>query len=270
MRRWSKSSYLTFRLCPYKWKLKYIDNIKVDIPQRMKDGIILHELFNTFYDYYDSTYYDKNAIILASKDLKLSNAFLNKYDNEINNFLMFNKELLNKYNITKPSFRELKVINNDWVGFIDRVDIVKDKNVILLTDYKTQSNPSHISKYMEELVIYSKLLFMTQNILPNKVGIYFSHTNDFVTRDLTKQDIEEYFRNIKIEINVYEEAIKNKLFVRHINPFCKTCEYKDICKPEEYLNNMIKENEKKHDISIDNNYINYKEFVPLKNTIKGD
>jgi len=149
---WSKSRFKLFSNCPRAYKYNYIEKVPRTVPESLTKGVLLHDLFDKFYDY--------RNINLAIKQLEIDNEFIIKYGEHINNFMDFNKRMK-----LIPVIKEEKYYIEEFVGVVDRVDLINNEYVII--DYKT-SNGSSVETYMDELLLYAWMIQKAKNIEVNE------------------------------------------------------------------------------------------------------
>lgn len=211
---WSKSKLNTIINCPLAYKFRYIDRKQQDVVEALNKGVILHEIFDKFYIYNK----DLNKTI---HELRINPDFVVKYNQHINNFIDFNTKLK-----LEPIHREQKYNVDNITGIIDRVDIINDKYAII--DYKT-STGDNIDDYKKELLLYAYLIQKVHKINIQIIGIFFTNNNNFITEDITQDDINNNINDINNDIENCEYIINNKTFIKTPGTHCLWCGFKKYC-----------------------------------------
>jgi RecB family exonuclease len=231
----SQSSLETYKLCNYKFYLKYIKKVKgVSSPDERRPAIfgnIVHKALELYFK-------DRSLDLLSvyKEDFRKS---------ELTDQSFFELGLRMIEDYAKDSDSGAKIIGVELPfelylsngvpvkGIIDRVDELSDEEIEII-DYKTGRNSlsEEELKYNTQLGIYdlvAKIMFpkykrvkLTLNYLHfGKVSIY--RTNE--DRDKLEQYIGTMYQKIENAFkDQSEENIKPKL-----NNFCSYCDYKNIC-----------------------------------------
>lgn len=220
---WSKSKLKTFRDCPLKFKLAYLDKIKTNVKiESLEKGIKLHEIFDKFYVHYNGDY--DEALKATVEKLKIHSDFCKKYKEHLLSFKQFNQDKLAKFAAEDflPIQAEEWFEAGNWHGFVDRVD--KLNNKYLLLDYKTSAG-NDISDYYDELIIYAWLYKQKKNIDINYIGILFTKNSNLVIKEITAEEVEENMQIIEKERELYEKLIELGEFKPTRGYWCNWCQY---------------------------------------------
>lgn len=226
--KWSYSRVETFRQCPFKFKLKYIDKIETiknqDFNNPLYLGTCLHKTLETNFEEAQKEFY-KNFYITS--DL-------------IENELIKIEEVLKLINLPNGQ-HEIKIEDDFYRGYIDFID--NEEN---LYDFKYSNN---IKNYLNsgQLHIYKYFYEKIYNKKINKL-YYLFFPKTFI-RQKKSESIEQYrnrlietIKNLevqKIEIQFNQKYVEdffktikdiNNDFPKRINKFCDYCEYKEFCK----------------------------------------
>lgn len=257
--QFSHSRIETFKSCPYKYKLHYIDNLKT-IPDQTPDnalylGAALHKGIETNADAALKEYFNNYYVIT---DQQINEAIKLKY------LIPKVKEILKDINIYA---QEYKISSGKFVGFADL--ITKNVNgTIDIFDFKYSNN---IEKYLEsdQLHVYKYFLEL-HGLKVDKLGFIFipkisikqKKTEDIyqfrhrLIEELSKAEIQlipikynpnkviEFFSNIT---DIYETTEYTK------NPthLCDWCEYQKYCM--EGSNYMLLPKNERREKKIDTN-----------------
>ena len=231
--KWSKTRLKCFRLCPYCYKLKYIDEVKGEDAGITIRGRLLHEAFDKFYKLYDEERsLEENMEVALNNVEGIDDEFVKKYAEHIDAFLDFNKKKIEEIGIEDftPLYTEIELEDEKWKGIIDRIDKVGDN--IIVIDYKT-SKGYNLDKYYDELCLYAYLVMKKLNLKVNYVGVFFTGNNKFVLKKVTEEEVMEVVDSLNAERLSYEFAIKNGNFPKRRGWWCKAfCPYYKICMQE--------------------------------------
>lgn len=254
----SYSRISTFNQCPYKYKLNYIDKLKVvknqDANNALYLGTALHEGLEkdlkSAIKSYVSNYY-----VLTDKNI-----------DEINKlrFLIPRiKPLLRK------GINEFEIVDDDFTGFIDLLCPTDKEGIFDMFDFKYSNNKAnyqlspqlHLYKYFYEKMTANKIRDMYFILIP-KVSIREKKTEDlFFFRKRIDECLEETFDNLEFMKVNYDpkKVIEFLLDVKKViecedyykNPsyLCNWCDYKEFC--EKGYDYMILPKNKRREIKID-------------------
>jgi len=224
---WSKSKLKTFRDCSLKYKFGYIDKLIGKKAEITNKGIILHDIFDKFYDHYS---HDKGFEIAMTETLhamNINDEFVDKYQIHFNAFKEFNvKKLKEHQEHFFPLLREKKYEIEKWRGIIDRVDKIGDK--IILIDYKTTKGYS-IGNYEDELLLYAELIKKETVYTPTHIAILFTGNNNLVVNKIDPSNQDAVVKELTDEAILYESQITNRKFAATKGYWCSYCEFKKYC-----------------------------------------
>ena len=233
---YSFSKMGSFHQCPRKFKLQYIDKIKIPFETNiaLEKGKYLHHLIEC-----DLKNEKGNFVFKLSKDEDK-----NKYRQIFNNFIVsphynFFKSLKEKYIeqgfslILDPSRQgKNKLIPENYKngknvlvrGFIDFLAIKDDVNqkTAIIVDWKS-------GKYKEDqnemqVMIYSIWAFLRfSQIEKVETYFYFIEHNKFVSRTYYREQLNELIKNMIDYIKPIEKASQ---FPKNITALCDWCPFK--------------------------------------------
>lgn len=222
---WSKSKMKTFRDCPHKFNLTYIKKIDVDVKvEALEKGKKLHDLFDKFWIRYSGD--PAKAIEETVKDLNLDDAFVKKYIDHVWSFVdhVKRKQKYVRLDEMRPVSNEEWLEHGRWHGFIDRVDKVNEKYILL--DYKT-SHGNNIAEYADELMLYAWLYHQKYGIWVDYIGIFFTANNVMIVEKVTSEEIKESVELIDAEVDQYERWIGENNMPINPGNHCRWCHFKD-------------------------------------------
>lgn len=233
---WSKSRLKTYRECSLRYKFAYIDKLKPDRIESLDKGVILHEVFDKFYDELDFDKFKANprkefdrVITDMLKDNKIEGftyEFYDTYSKHIESFFSFNySKYVNYPDQFYPVLRESHFETAPFHGIIDRLDVVGDKVVVV--DYKT-SMGLDLSNYEDELLIYAWLVQQNTTYNPTHIAIFFTGNNNFVIEKIPV-DFHSIIHELAEEAKMYELQIKEGKFEPTKDYWCTWCGYQRHC-----------------------------------------
>lgn len=259
--RYSHSRVGLFNQCPYKYKLRYLDEVKTvknqDPDNALYLGIAMHEGLEKGLNDGLKSYKDNYYLI---------------DDQNINELIKLEFLIpLVKEAIPKGIY-EMKIEDDDFIGFMDLLAPVgadgeyteTDTGIYDLFDFKYSNNVEyykdssqlHLYKYQVERKYNVKIRNLYYVMIP-KVQIKQKKTEDlFQFRKRIQEQLEETFQNFKIIKVEYdpEKVIDFWIDVKRLQEsedyckrpsyLCRWCEYQDFCeKGEDYM--LIPKNERR-------------------------
>lgn len=254
----SYSRVSTFNQCPYKYKLRYVENLRSvrsqDPSNALFIGIALHEgLENDLKACVNS--YISNYYVLNDKNL-----------DEIQKF----KFLIPKIKpLLNDGINEFEIIDKDFTGFIDLLVPTDKDNVFDIYDFKYSNNKAnyqlspqlHLYKYFYEKQTGHKIRNMYFLFVP-KVQIRQKKTEDlYQFRKRIDEELENTFENLEfMKINYDSKKVIDFLldvkklyecedFKKNPSYLCNWCEYKNYC--EKGLDYMLLPKNERREVKID-------------------
>lgn len=254
----SYSRVSTFNQCPYKYKLRYVENLRSvrsqDPSNALFIGTALHEgLENDLKACINS--YISNYYVLNDKNL-----------DEIQKF----KFLIPKIKpLLNDGINEFEIIDNDFTGFIDLLVPTDEDNVYDMYDFKYSNNKAnyqlspqlHLYKYFYEKQTGHKIR-NTYFLFVPKVQIRQKKTEDlYQFRKRIDEELENTFENLEfMKINYDSKKVIDFLldvkklyecedFKKNPSYLCNWCEYKNYC--EKGLDYMLLPKNERREVKID-------------------
>ncbi len=254
MNLYSYSKISSFEQCKLKYKYKYIDRIKSDIPDTVETflGKRVHETLEKLYK--DLKFTKKNTkeellLFLESEwNSKWSDDILivkNDYTQE--NYLEMGKKFVSDYYDKYQPFNQAVTIGTEMhikikldadgiyqlQGYIDRVD--SKGGIYEVHDYKTASSLP-IQEYLDQnrqLAIYA--IAIKELYKDAKEVKLIWHYLSF-NKELTSERTNEQLENLKVElIKIIGEIETCNDFPSTTSTLCDWCEYKSICPQWKHL-----------------------------------
>ena len=241
---YSHSRISTFEQCRYKYKLQYIDRVKVDVPTTVEAfmGKRVHETLEKLYS--DLKFCKENSLPDLLKFLQ-EEWKKNWHDNVVivrkgmtpENYLLMAIKFVSDYYETYEPFTEKviaieKKISIDLgegyklIGYIDRLDFGDDYEI---HDYKTNGNLT-AQEYLDkdrQLALYALAI---KNEFPDakdvKLVWHFLAFNKEMYSSRTDQELEDLKKSV---IDLIKEIESCKKFEPKESALCNWCDYKEIC-----------------------------------------
>lgn len=235
---YSHSRVETFKICPYKYWLSYVQNLDTfpsDDPQNaLTVGTCMHECIEKGLDAGISMY--KNSF----------NCMGNLHYVEIEKFKKLAPQVDNFINREVCEFEYL-LENDHFKGYVDCVEHLDDKHVKIF-DFKYSNNVENYKKsdqlhlykkYYEELNVDVKVVELAYIMIP-KIQIrqkksentinFYHRLNDELEKAEVKKIIIEYDENKTNDFLLDCEFIKNTTdFIKRESSFCRFCNFYDYC-----------------------------------------
>lgn len=259
--RYSHSRVGLFNQCPYKYKLRYLDEVKVvknqDPDNALYLGIAMHEglekgLYKALESYKDNYYLindqNINELIKLEFLIPLVKEAIPKgiYEMKIED-----DDFIGFMDLLAPVGADGEYVEDD-IGIYDLFDFKYSNNV----DYYKDSSQLHLYKYQVERKYNVKIRDLYYVMIP-KVQIKQKKTEDlFQFRRRIQEQLEETFQNFKIiKVDYDPEKVvdfwidvkrlqESEDYCKKPSYLCRWCEYQDFCeKGEDYM--LIPKNERR-------------------------
>lgn len=247
MPTYSHSKLGTFEHCRYKYKLKYIDRVKVDIPTTVEAfmGSIVHQCLHKLYR-------DLQFQKLNSKEELLifyDEAWAREWSDEIlivkedyspeNYKAMGRKFLFDYYDHYLPFSHTttlgletqdtLKLENgNSYHVRIDRLACDKDGHYYVV-DYKTNSRIKQQDELDEDRQLAMYSIWVRQKF-PDYRSVKLAWHFLAFDKEMVSERTEEQLRKLKGEVEAIIKEIEGcREYPTTVGPLCDWCEFKSIC-----------------------------------------
>lgn len=243
MTQWSHSRVETFNNCPYKYKLRYLDEVKTlpnDDPQDpLKIGTAMHHAIEQD---------PKTAI----KEYFMSYPVIN--DLHVHESMKIEK-LAPKVELPPGTF-EFEINTKDFKGFIDYIDEYKN-----IYDFKYSNSIDH---YLESPQLHLYKYFYEKQTFNKVNGLYYIFVPKTMIRQKKTETLYEFRKRLIEALDALEPKIvkveyrpekviqylldvkhasEAETFEKHPNRLCDWCEYKEYCqKGEDHM--LLPKNER--------------------------
>lgn len=252
---YSHSRLATFERCPYKYKLRYIDNIDPIIPDTIETylGSIVHRTLEKLYT--DLQYYHTNTLQELLDYLHQiwydnwnDKILIVKKQYSIENYFSLAERYITEYYKTYAPFDETRTIateeriivdldedkNYKLQGYIDRI-AEKESGYYEIHDYKTNSRLPHQNQLDKDRQLALYALGLKNQYPDVKDVTLIWHFLKFNKEMRSKRSVSQ-LDNLKVEIVSLIKQIENtKIFSRKPSALCHWCEYKPICPQYSHL-----------------------------------
>ncbi len=247
MGTYSNSRISTFENCPYQYKLRYIDKIKVDIPTTIEAfmGDLVHKTLEKLYkDKKFKERVSKAGLLKFYKDL-----WEKEYSDDIlivkdylsaDNYRKMGLKFISDYYDKYKPFEDMTIIGletqdrmilpdgNHWHVRIDKLGC-DDKGNYFVCDYKTNSRMKlqEDADSDRQLALYS--VWVRDKFKDAKKVILKWHMLAF-DKEITSERTDEQLRKLQEEVMILISEIENaKDFPRKQSGLCNYCVYKEMC-----------------------------------------
>jgi len=240
---YSHSRIGTFETCKYKYKLCYIDGVKVEVPTTIEAfmGSMVHKALEKLY--LDLKYQKLNTLkeLLAYYNEEWKKGYtkdilINKEYTADNYRKMGEKYITDYYEHYKP-FNEMTIIGletqermqlmdgNHYHVRIDKLGCKGDTYYVC--DYKTNNKLKDDADTDRQLAMYS--IWVKDKFKDAKKVVLLWHMLAFdkeITSSRTQQELDELHKQIVEKIREIEQC---KQFPTNVSGLCNYCVYKSIC-----------------------------------------
>lgn len=238
MMKFSHSRVETFKICPFKYFLSYVQNLTTfpsDDPQdALIIGTCMHECI------------EKGLEAGISMYKKSFNCMGNLHYVEIEKFKKLAPQVDNFINRDMCEFEYL-LKNDQFKGYIDCIEHLDDKHVKIydfkysnnVENYKNSDQLHLYKKYYEELNADIKVVELAYIMIP-KIQIrqkktentinFYHRLDEELEKAEVKKIIVEYDENKTNDFLLDCEVIKNTTdFIKRESSFCRFCNFYDYC-----------------------------------------
>ncbi|GHT70662.1 hypothetical protein AGMMS49950_06030 [Endomicrobiia bacterium] len=233
--RISYSRVNTYLFCPYKYKLLYLDNLRIPANANITFGHIIHKTLEQFHSGKDQSYdvlfdcygdsWRNDCFDDPQQIFEYYNRGRQILENYYQSFCQSTAEVL----YAEKAF-DANIGKYRFVGIIDRIDKHLDGTYEIM-DYKTHAEIWDHERVDKDLQL-SFYVYACKNVfgfMPDKISIYFLSDNKKV---YTKRSQIEIDNAINIAIETAENiAVEN--FAPDISK-CYICDFKLSCKNSNY------------------------------------
>jgi hypothetical protein len=246
MASYSHSKLNSFEKCPYQYKLKYIDKVKVDVPTTIELflGDMVHR---TLQELYKNLKFQKkiskaNVLKNFKEDWEhyyLDDILIVKKGLTSENYKKMGEKFISDYFDTYNPFDDMTIISletedkitlpdgNKWHIKIDKLGYKGD--TYFVCDYKTNSNMmlQEEADSDRQLAMYS--IWVKDKFKDAKKVILKWHMLAF-NKEITSERTEEELKKLQKEVTEkIKEIEKAKKFPTNITALCDYCIYRSIC-----------------------------------------
>ncbi|MEK9185107.1 MAG: PD-(D/E)XK nuclease family protein [Patescibacteria group bacterium] len=250
MATYSHSRVSTFENCPYKYKLQYIDKIKVDIPTTIEAfmGDMVHQTLEFLYkdkkfkkrvakdilikfyrDLWEKEYSDDILIVKAKKE-----------NVNADNYKKMGEQFISDYYDRMKPFEQITILGletqdrmtlpdgNQWHVRIDKLGC-DDKGNYFVCDYKTNSRMKDQEEADEDRQLAMYSIWVKDKFKDAKSVKLIWHMLAF-NKDAVSERTDEQLRKLQKEVcGIIKEIENAKEFPRNQTALCDYCVYKEQC-----------------------------------------
>lgn len=234
--RLSKSKLTTYAICPYRYKLIYVDDRFDELLQSTSSqlGQKFHGYAYSFFDKISREDLEEIESLADAKKLFMSlfkiempllrEWYVNFCDFEAHHLMTLKSNNLD-LNYFFPYKREYLLESEDFVGIIDRIDLLTNGTLAVI-EYKTSPFWS-VQQLKSETNFYAYWLNKINpfNKKVSMVGAYNPNVNKYFFSDVTSWSI----RGVERRIKRFKQQIEKKEFPKKYSTFCRYCEFAREC-----------------------------------------
>jgi RecB family exonuclease len=246
MATYSHSKLSTFESCKYKYKLRYIDNIKPEFKATVETfmGSRVHETLEKLYK--DLKFQKENSLedLLNFLEVKWErewedNIIINKKDYTKENYKDMAKKFVKDYYNSHKPFDDLVIIGletedklklSDGSMYHIRIDKFgyRDKTYFVC-DYKTNANLKSQEEADRDRQLAMYALWVKKSFKDAKNVILKWHMLAF-DKDVSSSRSESELKELeKSTVSLIKEIESTKVFGTSPSALCSYCEYQSIC-----------------------------------------
>jgi len=253
---YSASKIAVFNQCKRKFQYKYIDKIKT--PFEPSVALTKGNIVHSFLEHHELPLADKITKIKKEKQIANSPYFTKELVKECigiyNSYLETSQGQENFSNKTLGN--ELKIALNKKLepceyygsdvlfrGFIDRISVDTNTDIVYIKDYKTGKNKSEgpYKLTFDQLMYYSAWYFAKFPV--DKIIIeydFVEHTHEPYMKELTRENVVKYKKFLVQSITTIEKCDS---WDKNNTPLCSYCDYQVHCQNDNYIgmNNGVPE-----------------------------
>lgn len=246
--RYSYSKISTYDDCHYKFKLKYIDRLKVEkLPIRaLEKGKYIHKLIESYFTLrlLGDTINMKTVEEMSIED------YPHNFPEEVSRCISIFHSLINSdrfqklFPVDACVYPEVEMeIPDIAVAYIDAYVEVSSDNSVILYDWKTGKTTKYNGR---QLAFYFLLLNHLRPEIKTVTIRYYLIEHDEILEHTIDENSDIVLETKGWIIKTLEEIDKDTLYTKNMNN-CRFCEYKDYCQKEtseilrEYHNKINKE-----------------------------
>ncbi len=246
MTTYSHSRVSTFEQCRYKFKLQYIDKIKVDIPTTVEAfmGGLVHKALEKLYkDLSFQKINSKESLLKFYNDLWkrewTDDILIVKKEYKAGNYRKMGERYISDYYDRFKPFNQMRIMGletedkltlpdgNKWHVRIDKLGF-KD-GTYYLCDYKTNSRMKNQEEADEDRQLAMYSIWVKNRFKDAKKVMLTWHMLAF-DKDAVSERTDKQLKELQQEtINTIKEIEKCKEFPRNVTPLCNYCVFKSIC-----------------------------------------
>jgi putative RecB family exonuclease len=243
---YSHSRISTFEQCRYKFKLQYIDKVKVDVPTTVEAfmGGLVHKALEKLYkDLSFQKLNSKNELLKFYNDLWekewTDDILIVKKEYKADNYRKMGEKYISDYYERFKPFNQMRILGletedkltlpdgNKWHVRIDKLGF-KD-GTYYLCDYKTNSRMKNQEEADEDRQLAMYSIWVKNRFKDAKKVILTWHMLAF-DKDAVSERTDKQLKELQKEtVNKIKEIEKCKEFPRNVTALCNYCVFKSIC-----------------------------------------
>lgn len=225
----SKTGFMTYLQCPYRYKLMFIDCVEWEVSVRMRVGGLFHKFAQRFFEnvrpsLFEREDFDDWAREVALKQPKLvRKAVYNFLHLERKRYLKCRDNLQYPWYYYYPVATEIRLENPELgiCGIIDRIDRGVDGNVLI--EYKVSQGSLNRVRLRRELNFYVLVVNSRFNI--KQIGCINPQTGEYYIEPINERSVNHTRRLIE----KVQNGIREGKFEPRESLQCFYCPVKSYC-----------------------------------------
>ena len=276
---YSHSRLGTFQQCKFKYKLQYIDKVKVDIPDTVETfmgGWVHNALEKLYSDLQHEKLISKEELLDYFEENWTKNwvdkIIINSKDYTQENYLLMGKRFISDYYDHYKPFDQVRTIGLETQDFLHlengnsyhiRIDrLAKDSdNNYYVCDYKTNKKLKDQGELDEDKQLAMYSLWVRDKFDDVKdvklVWYFLAHDKEMVS-ERSDEQLLSLNQDVESLIEVVESTTE---FPTHVTPLCNWCIYKQVC--PEWKHELEVESESPQEYSKDDGVKFVEEYAEL-------
>jgi ATP-dependent exoDNAse (exonuclease V) beta subunit len=237
---YSNSKIWVWQNCPYRFKLQYVDKVKVEQrPQRHFDwGKLLHLLMEHNGDMkkvLKSKEFTKDIWphgILKKEDIKKAQEVYQTFvSSKAGKGILSKRELIKEFAIGLDEDFKMVPYDGDTTllrGFIDAAYVDEKSNTLLIVDWKSGKLPEQSN--FQQLLYYSLAMF--EEMPYDRIILIYAYLEHGIIRHkiVTRDKLPVYQQAL---LNTLKKIEEDETFEKNIGNSCYWCEYYKVCQEPE-------------------------------------
>lgn len=248
---YSHSKLAIYERCPLAFQYKYIDKCKLDVPyipierflgdcihitlQKLYEHLIISpkydvtllEIINDFEYIWKENYNDS----IKLREGQTQQEFIQAGHDMLELYFENNYPFTQEMNLCVEERLLWEIDGFKFIGFVDRISAIPEKNKLIINDYKTSSTMPEEEDLKKErqLVLYKMAIEEKYPEKEIELVYHFLRFGKKIKIDVTEEEQENIKKEVlntvsEIQIDTWEKNFKSRVGER-----CEWCDYVSVC-----------------------------------------